>query len=187
MDTVQNIKLLLSNYRQNKSILEEKKKAHESFKKLLQYNDKKPNITVDECIEGMSLPSPTLSHIPRSVTNKFSSVVENVVLHYEDEMKPNRFNKQKILESMAEITIDIDNLSDAITLADNLINAMSDKVRFIVEHTFIHGYTFKETISFYNAKFLNPLQERQFKNIRAEAIKEMAEILKKMGGKINEV
>jgi hypothetical protein len=188
MDTsLQNIKNLLNTYRENKAILEEKKKAYESFKKLLQYGNKKPNFTVDECIEGMSLPSPTLSHIPRSVTNKFSSVVENVFLNYQEEMKPNRFNNQKILQSMADITVDIESLIDSITLTDNLVNALTDKNRYIIEHTYIYGYTNKETNIFYNQKFPYPLQERAFKQSKINAIKDMAEILDKMGGKVNEV
>jgi hypothetical protein len=187
MDTIQNLKKLLGNYRQNKAILEEKRKIYQSLKEILEEENKKPLDTVEESIEGLSLASPVCSHIPRSVTNKFSSVVENVFLHYENDTVPDRYNQKRILEKMAALQKDMISLIDAITLTENLLNALTDKSRFIIEKIYFEGYTNNETSLLYNEKFRYLLSYRTFRDIKKNIITNMVNILNKMGGSINEV
>jgi hypothetical protein len=187
MDTIQNLKKLLGNYRQNKAIFEEKRKIYQSLKEILEEENKKPLDTVEGSIEGLSLASPVCSHIPRSVTNKFSSVVENVFLHYENDTAPNHYNIRKIMGKMAELQKDMLSLIDAITLTENLLNALTDKSRFIIEKIYFEGYTTNETSLLYNEKFRYFSSDRHFRKIKKNIITNMAEILNKMGGNIHEV
>ena len=179
-ETIAEIKTMLSNYRPNKSLVKEKKKQLECLEAMLDYNNKKPNITEREAIEGACLNASRLSHIPRSITNKFHSVTESVALMYQEELKPNRFDKNKILTEISRIKFEMDKLSDEITLIDNLIKALSDKQRFIVKTKYIEGYTTKETNILYNEKFIFDLEETGLLKSKAKALQEMAEILSRM-------
>lgn len=180
--TVEEIKELLKQYRPNRTELNERMKQIECLEAMVEYNGIKPNMSEREAIEGMCLGASRLSHIPRSITNKFTSKTENAVFHYENDMSANRFEQNKLLEGISKIRFEIERLEDEITLIENLLNSLRDKDKFIVETKYIQGYSTNESLLFYNEKY-SPytLGERQFLTRKAKALQNMADIKKSLG------
>jgi hypothetical protein len=178
--TTDTVKELFKAYRHNVCILKEKEKIYENYKKMYEEEVKAPVYSVDETIEGMVIGSSILSDMPRSRTNAFRSITENVALNYMDEIGPNQTTLNKILKAMADVQKEIKKLKDDISLTDNLLSALTDKEQFIIKQTLIHGYTNREASNYYNEHFQIPLYERNFRKVKMEAVKEMFEIIKKM-------
>lgn len=147
------LEVLFRKYRENVSdyafVLESVKK----LEKQLHLHESGNIETKDESIEGLSIQSPTLSDIPKSETNKFTSTTESVAINYLHYLQPSVLEIKAIKAIIAEKQTVLEQLADEIKIVDNLLISLTDQERFVIEHLYIKGLTYKQTILNYNKTF----------------------------------
>jgi hypothetical protein len=119
-------------------------------------------------IEEICLAAPVISDIPKSVTNKFSSVTENAAIEYPERIK--------------ELCKMINSISWEIADTSDLMKFLPEDEKFIVELKYLDDRenTWKEIIEKYDKKFdisISLETVKRKKNLALEKIHDM--ILKK--------
>lgn len=168
------IKSLLYAYRQNKSELNEMIKAKESLEEQIKYYRQETHDTKDDFIEACGLKASVLSHIPRSITNKFSSITENIALNYQDQMKHKPYDLTPLAQAWIEIKQRINALNDDLQLSDNLIETLDARKKFVIRHKYILGHTMAEVTILHNETFPIPKEKRSIEDLKSMAEREMA-------------
>lgn len=170
------IETLLKNYRINKAKIRcgelEIEGLEEYIKKGPQYDS-----TKDEEIEGMSL-AVNASDMPRSVTNKFHSIVEDVAMSYCREWAKRPPTPLEVRERIAEIKSRIEPLRQEVKIVDEVIlPCLNAKELFVIKKLYIEGYSWKEITEIYADEF-DIKEERTLKDIRKFAFQKIKEVIK---------
>lgn len=143
---------MLKKYLEKKSELAFRKIDIEEIEQRISYHNLVYVEAVNECIEGEALPAPTLSHIPRSETNKFHSKTENVAENYD----PVHMNKVDILQlriDKANMERQIEPLRREVETVERLLIALNDKERYVIEMYYFRQYRINEIVNMFAAKF----------------------------------
>jgi hypothetical protein len=117
----------------------------------------------DEMIESIALSAPGYSPVPPSVTNKFSSKVENAVFQIEAQTKQYHDSIQKIARDVANITF--------------LIDTLNHDQRFIINAKYLEEHKTWVDIAreYQRMKDINFISLNTIKRVRDEAINKMLE------------
>ncbi len=175
------IESLLKKYRTNSAKIRCGELEIEGLKAYLdsgQYNSmiESFNREKDKEIEGMSLKQ-NVSDSPRSVTNKFHSIVEDVAEGYKKEYYKSPPSRQYILERIAIIESRIEPLrADAKLVDEVILPCLGDKERFIIASLYIDGYSWNEITNMYAERY-DAREERTLKDMRGFALKKIREVL----------
>lgn len=127
-----------------------------------------------ELSEVSYISSSAWSHIPKSITNKFNSVVENTVIERENIKKDNA----KILHELNNVLQDKFYYQCELDKTEALLICLSAKEKFIIEKFYFDAFTWNDVVRLYIEKFglQNERTVRQLKRIRDDAIKKMEKI-----------
>lgn len=173
-DTVAIVKSLLYAYRYNKSELNELIKTKSSFEEQIKYFKEHIPESKEEIIEALSLKAVQLSHIPKSITNKINSTVENIIVHQGEKLNSTEENLINNSNTYLKLKVRIQELQVNISLAENMVDCLNDKKRFIIKHKYFHGYTIPEVVTYYNSTFPIPKEIKTIASMKIEAEREMA-------------
>lgn len=170
----------LYDYRKNKSNIALLEARLQRLDMQIYYNNVQSNENVRECIEGMSIHASVLSCTPRSITNEFRSIVEDVVMGYARE-GVTHFNGEELHDEITRICKVLFMLRRDIDEIDRLLEALGDKQRFIIERYYIAKIKDHYEVSvMYSETFKKPIGEDRAKQLTFEAINEMMAIRKKI-------
>jgi hypothetical protein len=170
----QKLESRLFQHRKNKSNIKILELKLESLELKLNYHNTRSGESRSETLEGMAIKAQALSHAPRSITNKFNSVVENCVLHAKKEMGKNKFDTMKLIEDISILSEIIFELRQQTSEIDELLNSLGDKQYYIIYHYYVCKIKDLEEISvMYCNKFSKPIGIARIKQLRFEALQEM--------------
>lgn len=145
---------LLKNHRESKTLLEFAKRDLQEVEEKLRYNNSEFVEDIDECISGLSMQAPCIPEVPKSQTNKFSSVTENVAMNYGDELTHiNEFETIDLKRQQNKLKASIKLYRDNIFAVEKLVENLEDKEQFIIDHFFFRGYSFPEIALLYCERF----------------------------------
>lgn len=179
------VEVLLSNYRKNKAELKLYQSKIDSLEATLQYNDTTTDETKDEAISGLSLQAPRPKHIPHSETNKFYSMTEMVAEIYKLDLQPNKFDKEMIQEQIERLKLEISKLQKNIETADALIESLNELQRYIIKKFYIQSFRLPEIVELHNQatyKFPFSKCKNTIIEIKRGALVDMQVILDKIKG-----
>lgn len=168
------IQEMLRKHLQKKSELAFRNLDLEEIEQLISYHNLVYIEALGECIEGEAMQAPALSAIPPSVTNKFNSKTENVMLNY----NPVHENKIDIIQlkiDKANIERQIAPLRREVETVERLLISLSDKEKFVVDMRYIRSYNIEETISLFASQFRYG-SRGTIENIEREALAKMEKI-----------
>jgi DNA-directed RNA polymerase sigma subunit (sigma70/sigma32) len=125
----------------------------ERLRTQLKYANHGCRFTAEETIEGMTLKAQVITDMPRSVTNSYHSVTEDVALTYDQEMhSKNKVNK--------DLKYDIYHLEDIIEkqeqqleVVDALIRSLNYKEQYTINCRYLQGMDEPETTKSFALKF----------------------------------
>lgn len=185
-----NIKQMLENYLDQKSKLLSGQADIEELEKMLQYDDVIRAETIQDAIEGECMPAPTLSHIPRSETNKFHSSTENAALNYKSKTWYTSGNQIYYLELLdrnerKRIQLDILRIKQEILpyeahvkRVDALLESLNDKENFVITLRYIRGYNQPEVVQRFAGQF-GYGSKTTIDNMEKDAFAKMSRVKKK--------
>lgn len=168
------IQEMLRKHLQKKSELAFRNLDLEEIEQLISYHNLVYIEALGECIEGEAMQAPALSAIPPSVTNKFNSKTENVMLNY----NPVHENKIDIIQlkiDKANIERQIAPLRREVETVERLLISLSDKERFVVDLRYIRSYSVNEIVGQFASKFKYG-SKTTIERIEEEAIEKMERI-----------
>lgn len=121
----------------------------------------------DEMIESIALSAPGFSPVPPSVTNKFSSKVENAVFRIEQEEREYSDGIRRIARSVANVNF--------------LIDSLNMDQRFIIEAKYVKEYKTWVDIAreYQRFKDINFISVSTIKKIRDQSLERMLETMNK--------
>jgi len=121
----------------------------------------------DEMIESIALSAPGFSPVPPSVTNKFSSKVENAVFRIEQEEREYSDGIRRIARSVANVNF--------------LIDSLNMDQRFIIEAKYVKEYKTWVDIAreYQRFKDINFISVSTIKKIRDQSLDRMLETMNK--------
>ena len=181
MNLIQNLELMLNQYKQ---ILADYDEASIEVFKLECQKSLHETGTIeskDDVISGMALNSPILSHIPKSITNKINSTVENIALEYLQFLRPSKIDIKEIeskIEASCKVVTDSFEKKKQIEL---MLTQLNEHEKFIIEKIYFDGYGLTKTKKLFNNKFPDFRMESKnsIRNTKFEALQKMATRLKK--------
>jgi uncharacterized membrane protein len=117
----------------------------------------------DEMIESIALSAPGLSPVPPSVTNKFSSKVENAVFQIENQAREYHESIRRIARDVANITF--------------LIDTLNHDQRFVINAKYLQEHKTWVDIAreYQRMKDINFIGVNSIRRIRDEAVLKMLE------------
>jgi hypothetical protein len=148
----ENIEVLLRQYRENKSDYEICLKELMRLEQQLILHEKGKVESKDEIIEGLCNHAPILSAIPKSITNKFSSMTEDAVMNYRYYLQPSLLEITAINETIKQKSRLLMQYHQQIELVEDLLSALNDQERFIVETIYIKGFNQRQSMQMFNAE-----------------------------------
>ena len=172
---------MLRKHKKNEARLTEVQLQKEEYQERLYYAGMVDEESDREIIEGMQLSGQAFDGIP-SKTNKISDKTASTAMRYKNEMthinKEDRvYLQRKIIECEAEEQV----LNKKIVRVKNLLEALSEKQRFVINEFYIlnpeNKGDWQKVEAEYNRNHSKPLMTKQLQNIRNVALKDMLEIL----------
>lgn len=109
--------------------------------------------TADMVIEGLSMSASVITDMPKSVTNKFSSVTENAAMNYLRYLKASPLEIKAINAMLTEKAEQIHRYNKQIRLIDNILLCLTDTERFVIESVYIRGYNHRQTKELFNKAY----------------------------------
>lgn len=170
----------LFEHRKNKANIKILESKLQQLDLQLYYHNIPSGETYDECVAGMAIKANILSHMPHSVTNKFTSIVENVVINMNKTELKSKFNMDCIIEEITCIIKAISILHQRVDEIDMLIDCLGDKHKYVVEKYYIAKIKDNnEVAAMYCDVFGKPVGEVRIQQLRVEAVREMMSLIGK--------
>lgn len=171
------VEIMLEKHLQNKAELAFKMTDVDEIAERIAYHNLIYIEALNECIEGEAMQAPALSAVPPSVTNKFNSKTENVMMNY----NPIHENKIDILQlkiDKANKEKEIAPLRKEVEKVEALMMCLNDKERYVIDLHCIRQYTIPETVQQFASKFKYGSQTN-VKELKQKALNKMESIYNK--------
>lgn len=178
------IEKMLNEYREKKALLCFKERDIEALKQQLEYNNQVYIESDYEAIEGMSMTAAILSDIPKSVTNKFSSVTEETAIGTNrygiEKYHTNDFDYEilSIKLKIARLEEEAKPYREIVETVDIAMKVLDAKEKFVIIRKYLRGYTIPEIVTHF-AKNYGYGSKNTIERIIEAAILKMDNLLKK--------
>lgn len=158
-----NIELMLKNYRTDKSMYEQ-----------LELQEKEILFELG-CIDEQTtyIGAVKLSDMPKSITNKIVSAVEQIALQREKDQE----NREQLFFKLAEKYEEKFFYKSRMDKVETLIKALPEEQQLIVENFYIKGLIWRFVGKEYEKKFGEFRAEPTLKDIRNKAIKNLEKLV----------
>lgn len=176
-DKVEIVKTLLKNYRNFKSDYEQLCSDLLKYQAQLILHEKGKIESMEEVVLGLSLQASVITDIPKSETNKFSSVTENTTINYLYYLCPSPMEIKAIKRTIGEKARVLNHLNNNIRQVERLVAGLNDKEQFIARSIYFGGYNRPQTLHMFNKQFPECLVDDKSTIWKYEqiALKKMAE------------
>lgn len=142
---INEIILLLRDYKANKSKVNLYTIEIEGIKTILEMKDIIAKEDEDECIEGMSLQSLKIDDVPKNKNNLFQSKTESVALDYLSEMCWS-LDKKQLRERMNDLQYQVFRMNIKTRKIEAMLEVLNREQKFIIEQYYIEGFKWPEVL-----------------------------------------
>lgn len=153
MNHIQTVEHILSEYKNFIADYEQALLEILKFSKQKKLNENGKIESDIEIIAGMSLSTPILSSIPKSITNKYSSITENVALNYLQFLEPSSLEIAEIEKKISEQKKILTYSFERINLIEQMFLQLNEQEKFIIENIYINCYSLNKTLSMFNKEY----------------------------------
>jgi DNA-directed RNA polymerase sigma subunit (sigma70/sigma32) len=168
---------MLKNHLQKKAELAFRKLDIEEIEQRINYHNLVYVEALEECLEGEVMKAATLSDMPKSITNKFSSSTENAALNY-NTVYENKVDIVQLKIDKANTERQIAPLQREVDTVEALLKCLNDKEKFVIDLHCIRQYTIPETVQRFASEFGYGSQTN-VKELKQKALSKMESIYNK--------